>query len=170
MCGEKSSQPYTPGSHTGSPPRVRGKGGAGKSQCNREGITPACAGKSPKPNPPAQAHKDHPRVCGEKPPFVNQAAVLLGSPPRVRGKALHVTDCGAKPGITPACAGKSNIIPHHNILSPDHPRVCGEKIILANSALTCMGSPPRVRGKVWKCGLQAPSERITPACAGKSLA
>ena len=170
MCGEKVILSKPKSKRKGSPPRVRGKGHPKRETFICPGITPACAGKSQTLHYQPRQAQDHPRVCGEKPPFVNQAAVLLGSPPRVRGKALHVTDCGAKPGITPACAGKSNIIPHHNILSPDHPRVCGEKIILANSALTCMGSPPRVRGKVWKCGLQAPSERITPACAGKSLA
>ena len=73
----------------------------------------------------------------------------LRSPPRVRGKGLckdfHLCDVG----ITPACAGKSEkqvpFLPPYQ----DHPRVCGEKAILSQAAQVAVGSPPRMRGKVW---------------------
>ena len=29
---------------------------------------------------------DHPRVCGEKPKYKEEQTMLIGSPPRVRGK------------------------------------------------------------------------------------
>ena len=48
VCGEKARMPSLPPSRTGSPPRVRGKGGRGPKQVSRAGITPACAGKSKK--------------------------------------------------------------------------------------------------------------------------
>ena len=66
VCGEKRSSGGPRRWKWGSPPRVRGKGLRCLLLPDSKRITPACAGKSPKPNPPAQAHKDHPRVCGEK--------------------------------------------------------------------------------------------------------
>ena len=53
-------------------------------------------------------------------------------------------------GITPAYAGKSM---SHDIRTPmnaDHPRVCGEKIVLVIVFCSLMGSPPRMRGKVMR--------------------
>ena len=51
--------------------------------------------------------KDHPRVCGEKPPFCLILVYLIGSPPRVRGKVISCGFLLRCFGITPACAGKS---------------------------------------------------------------
>ena len=69
-------------------------------------ITPACAGKSCAGCVAAVTVKDHPRVCGEKSHCVRSLYVVLGSPPRVRGKgSILAGRVGAK-GITPACAGK----------------------------------------------------------------
>ena len=49
---------------------------------------------------------DHPRVCGEKlvSPFLR--ILLLGSPPRVRGKVSLTSGKVDAERITPACAGK----------------------------------------------------------------
>ena len=66
MCGEKKSA-INCGSFTlGSPPRVRGKGNDRAVECAADGITPACAGKSPYEPAGIQGLQDHPRVCGEK--------------------------------------------------------------------------------------------------------
>ena len=91
----------------------------------------------------------------------------MGSPPRVRGKALPDAEFHPSTGITPACAGKSencnsSIGPHW-----DHPRVCGEKTSLLRKSFRPMGSPPRVRGKGTLYTDAIRSQRITPACAGK---
>ena len=74
--------------------------------------------------------EDHPRVCGEKSPFLLRRSKPLGSPPRVRGKANTFHIISINEGITPACAGKS--IPDICIgyTAQDHPRVCGEKASL----------------------------------------
>ena len=50
-------------------------------------------------------------------------------------------------GITPACAGKSEIEMDQQRLAEDHPRVCGEKSPQAMAKMEADGSPPRVRGK-----------------------
>ena len=126
---------------------MRGKVEARVQHRDDPGITPACAGKS--------------------------AFSLLitgqpkGSPPRVRGKVVHVLIRKGNTGITPACAGKSQVPNLEITRSRDHPRVCGEKFT-RKSAINCgSGSPPRVRGKVQCKYWRAPSDGITPACAGK---
>ena len=53
---------------------------------------------------------------------------LKGSPPRGRGKAL-LTECRSSVvGITPAWAGKSDVLEVCTQVSWDHPRVGGEKV------------------------------------------
>ena len=52
------------------------------------GITPAYAGKSYCSLYAGVAHQDHPRVCGEKGEGSGICRGLLGSPPRMRGKAF----------------------------------------------------------------------------------
>ncbi len=47
MCGEKIEFTGIYTEHEGSPPRVRGKDGAGHVAVIEARITPACAGKSP---------------------------------------------------------------------------------------------------------------------------
>ena len=66
MCGEKKIIRKEFSGVEGSPPHVRGKANKNVNFANREGITPACAGKS-----------TFLLTCDR---------MLLGSPPRVRGK------------------------------------------------------------------------------------
>ena len=66
VCGEKPTQRSTGSVRPGSPPRVRGKGSAPPRGHPLPGITPACAGKSPRALTRRIMTGDHPRVCGEK--------------------------------------------------------------------------------------------------------
>ena len=71
------------------------------------GITLAYAGKSRVAALRLTLHRDHPRVCGEKPAVAVLFSKTMGSPPAYAGKsALRLT---AKDP------------------SGDHPRMCGEK-------------------------------------------
>ena len=127
---------------------MRGKGGqrpAGRTGC---GITPAYAGK---------------RASGQK-----RFPSRLGSPPRMRGKAvcgIHVVQVD---GITPAYAGKSLFDLFEVVVEKDHPRVCGEKRWQRHCRTASFGSPPRMRGKVKAEHGYNQATRITPAYAGKS--
>ena len=49
----------------------------------------------------------------------------------------------------------------------DHPRVCGEKPRFCTYLHALKGSPPRMRGKVWRYFYYRGYHRITPAYAGK---
>ena len=98
-------------------------------QCNNAatGITPAYAGKRALCFRTLSHMRDHPRVCGEKQPpenvVANKAGITpayagkrctrqiscnssLGSPPRMRGKAVCPLFPRLMAGITPAYAGK----------------------------------------------------------------
>ena len=54
----------------------------------------------------------------------------LGSPPRMRGKGELPKDTKDYFGITPAYAGKSALRLTAKDPSGDHPRVCGEKLVI----------------------------------------
>ena len=110
---------------------------------------------------------DHPRVCGEKCQLYAKPSVSVGSPPRMRGKEAEQAPASEHSRITPAYAGKS----YPAIFGPgylrDHPRVCGEKYLVASEVFLCKGSPPRMRGKVPLCSADCLRPGITPAYAGK---
>ena len=187
LCGEKLLYFSITALSSGSPPLVRGKAGEEEHIIATVGITPACAGKS---YPivgvgrigritPACAgkrifqtlyrdeFKDHPRLCGEKPAMKSTLSRRLGSPPLVRGKESFRFPYTEGLGITPACAGKSQIDRRWTTCSGDHPRLCGEKKGFCISFVSGEGSPPLVRGKGRSVKNVVPRQRITPACAGK---
>ena len=87
MCGEKYLRIAVFVLLLGSPPHVRGK--ASFFGCSRpgDGITPAYAGKRVPTAALFRSSRDHPRVCGEKGLNPVHRCCLLGSPPRMRGKA-----------------------------------------------------------------------------------
>ena len=148
VCGEKLR--VCPGfkDPKGSPPRMRGKVTSWQDFVSSKRITPAYAGKSLAVSVLCGVGRDHPRVCGEK-AYINAAMDGgVGSPPHVRGKGGEEMTMKPEYRITPACAGKRRRTACPASLSPDHPRVCGEKR---------RHDLPDVR-----------LHRITPACAGKS--
>ena len=93
------------------------------------GITPAYAGKRAEQAHSMSCSEDHPRVCGEKSGSCFLLSIVLGSPPRMRGKAAFDKATSYHIGITPAYAGKRISAASLNIAIRDHPRVCGEKCL-----------------------------------------
>ena len=153
----------------GSPPRMRGKAISNGRLKDPDGITPAYAGKSLTGLGIIDDVGDHPRVCGEKYPVMDDAFIDMGSPPRVRGKAHSLPCIAPLAGITPACAGKRHCPRSRPGRIRDSPRACGEKGCCRFSSLNHSGSPPRMRGKVKRfLALLLPSG-ITPAYAGKRV-
>ena len=65
---------------------MRGKGGLHLFAADRQGITPAYAGKSDQEILGTRNAEDHPRLCGEKPVFTAAKRRCVGSPPPMRGK------------------------------------------------------------------------------------
>ena len=154
---------------TGSPPRMRGKGGrvVGRPLDDRitprmrgkatpgvptftvPRITPAYAGKRARGIQPQQGKQDHPRVCGEK------SHVFV----------VYCFSCSL--WITPAYAGKRNRRFLTVEAEQDHPRVCGEKYNKEEQKIQERGSPPRMRGKAPSVVWTECKVGITPAYAGK---
>ncbi len=93
----------------------------------------------------------------------------MAAAPHVRGEVrirFATTICG---GITPAWAGRRNGVVAAIWRIRDHPRVRGEKSLLAFSTAFEAGSPPRARGEGTPRHFQTPAAGITPACAGRRL-
>ena len=167
MCGEKISMEILVPYISGSPPHVRGKDAVKRHSARGFGITPAYAGKSRGCPAACILRRDHPRVCGEKALLCLSLQQILGSPPRMRGKAFPSIKTILLMRITPAYAGKSYLIGTGLSDTKDQPRVCGEKTVLDLSRLVEQGSPPRMRGKEVVFIDSYLVSRITPAYAGK---
>ena len=167
MCGEKISMEILVPYISGSPPHVRGKDAVKRHSARGFGITPAYAGKSRGCPAACILRRDHPRVCGEKALLCLSLQQILGSPPRMRGKAFPSIKTILLMRITPAYAGKSYLIGTGLSDTKDHPRVCGEKTVLDLSRLVEQGSPPRMRGKEVVFIDSYLVSRIPPAYAGK---
>ncbi len=108
-------------------------------------------------------------MCGEKSGFCQRSILHLGSPPRMRGKAIVIQRVDRLGGITPACAGKRTPLLTPRSVTWDHPRVCGEKPESGRWGEQDAGSPPRMRGKAPRFLIAKGLFRITPAYAGKSV-
>ena len=147
-CGEKGAGPVAILAGAGSPPRMRGKGIHSGQQGLGHRITPAHAGKSYT--------------------YLSSCCRSWGSPPRMRGKVHNAILTFHQGGITPAHAGKSLRLPNNHVRIRDHPRACGEKVVFLIDEIQIEGSPPRMRGKVFRTCQAEMSQRITPAHAGKS--
>ena len=132
---------------TGSPPPMRGKDTLRTCDCAAIGITPAYAGKSLFCTCIPMCSEDHPRLCGEKSMVEAILCFLSGSPPPMRGKDQPAPRQPCLFRITPAYAGKSLTGTVWTRPPRDHPRLCGEKIMLARSYFFILGSPPPMRGK-----------------------
>ena len=111
----------------GSPPHTRGKEEAAKVSKQYKGITPAHAGKSSVWRAAKAVQRDHPRTRGEKPSCPSTNSAIPGSPPHTRGKGRDLPARGKRGRITPAHAGKREILVILAVLSKDHPRTRGEK-------------------------------------------
>ena len=85
----------------------------------------------------------------------------------MRGKVDQQSMLCSCKGITPAYAGKRVLFRFSRTVSWDHPRLCGEKVLLERPLDTVGGSPPPMRGKVRETSAPAGYVRITPAYAGK---
>ena len=97
--------------------------------------------------------------------------------------------CSALPGITPAYAGKTQVVllithrlkDHPRIRGKDyingtkagtpqdHPRIRGKDIVIYYLLIKVIGSPPHTRERLKATETAVASFRITPAYAGKTI-
>ena len=94
----------------GSPPRMRGKQRILDQLCADKRITPADAGKTVQHGNAQRRKQDHPRGCGENCFAGLATSRAQGSPPRMRGKPVPLLHELQEQRITPADAGKTEIL------------------------------------------------------------
>ena len=174
----------------GSPPHARGRPPMKRIPYGGSGITPACAGKTATAVLVRTGPGDHPRMRGEDHQRYRRYQHGAGSPPHARGRPRvrrrRCTDgwitpacagktrrssirCGRR-GITPACAGKTMRQGKSVCRGMDHPRMRGEDDATRKIRMQGNGSPPHARGRPELDKGALREMRITPACAGKTLA
>ena len=147
VCGENKVATAAQPHFKGSSPRVRGKHSHQGPAPGPVRLIPACAGKTHTLRCCREFSRAHPRVCGENAIERFGVAVAIGSSPRVRGKRSGKRFLRDARGLIPACAGKTSYLQDSSMLSPAHPRVCGENHRLTSANKREWGSSPRVRGK-----------------------
>ena len=112
--------------------------------------------------------EDHPRPCGEHRKKPSCTSSTMGSPPPMRGTLLFLLSILAGIRITPAHAGNTKITPTTDTQKQDHPRPCGEHVVLTVSVIQLRGSPPPMRGTRYLINVRLTRNRITPAHAGNT--
>ena len=111
----------------------------------------------------------YPRVCGERWSLPPSQRLPSGSSPCVRGTARRDRSPQDVHRFIPACAGNGIVLVASLLLSPVHPRVCGERSPASSHASSRTGSSPRVRGTVGAVRRGREGARFIPACAGNGV-
>ena len=127
LRGEKPCALSAAFSSAGSPPLTRGKGSQARNNMENHRITPAYAGKSDQRFIWHSKPEDHPRLRGEKQRALKKRLQPKGSPPLTRGKAKCRLAILELRRITPAYAGKRELLTLLLTIKTDHPRLRGEK-------------------------------------------
>ena len=91
----------------GSSPHARGKHARGLFQADRNGLIPACAGKTARQRAALVPRKAHPRMRGENYATWSPIPRGPGSSPHARGKLWTPESVNDVWGLIPACAGKT---------------------------------------------------------------
>ena len=167
-CGEHRMVNASLGSPGGSSPRMRGTHelvGHGRDLVR---IIPADAGNTSTRYSNGWGSRDHPRGCGEHACIVCYFFPDTGSSPRMRGTPVVLEALVGPQGIIPADAGNTGKEACINGRSWDHPRGCGEHLVLYLPLFFLCGSSPRMRGTLKDCGLFPAERRIIPADAGNT--
>ena len=145
-CGEQASAGVALGAAAGSSPRMRGTGPRQSPPCPRIRFIPAHAGNSDLLTCWHVSSPVHPRACGEQPRWETSKRSPSGSSPRMRGTGPIATSDTEAVRFIPAHAGNSRSISSVTVLTPVHPRACGEQITGGHRTACPNGSSPRMRG------------------------
>ena len=139
------------------------------SQSKRSGIIPADAGSTPPPGYSRAARTDHPRRCGEHGPRPGSTDHRSGSSPQMRGARSCFSAVSTQLGIIPADAGSTNVGDGSHARFRDHPRRCGEHLVLCCWTAQGRGSSPQMRGAHDSRHSEPDRRGIIPADAGSTM-
>ncbi len=169
-CGEQTPLDSSQSHGSGSSPRMRGTGRAGRGRDEKARFIPAHAGNSRKSSLMETLNPVHPRACGEQFTSPPSSRDKNGSSPRMRGTVGDVKRPPDRPRFIPAHAGNRPLPRAGYPQIPVHPRACGEQLPATARYDHGLGSSPRMRGTAgwdWHGWLAL---RFIPAHAGNSSA
>ena len=169
MRGEDSVSNTVISTTHGSPPHARGRRRRRRLDRRSRGLTPACAGKTSTTRRTPRTSRAHPCMRGEDCEWLSSHLHILGSPPHARGRRRYVIVERNNLGLTPACAGKTDCPATISRRQGAHPRMRGEDLIRKRKLPPVKGSPPHARGRHVIEDEEEFWERLTPACAGKTV-
>lgn len=187
VCEEHIKYVYKSPSRLGTSPHMRRspQNRTDDVRCSR--IIPTYAGNTGGGIVPHVAARDHPCVCGEHEQYLIACSTVPGSPPRMQGALERVPRLPYTRRIIPAYAG-STYRGCQPIFLGEHPRLCGEHMMLSSSSTFVIGIPlhirgarimnhqnhmsagasPRMRGALQSYQRQCSIDRIIPAYAGST--
>ena len=125
-CGENTDNRNEVCNTEGSPPRMRGKLIVSCISAARRRITPADAGKTLSAPDVSIVSRITPADAGKTGFCPLPVFLVVGSPPRMRGKLKCLLSGVYLSRITPADAGKTSVAIGTGVCNRDHPRGCGE--------------------------------------------
>ena len=131
-------------------------------------IIPADAGSTTSGSFSSPASSDHPRGCGEHRTRAPVCSATRGSSPRMRGAPWSSNHVCHRHGIIPADAGSTKTAVKVVNDLQDHPRGCGEHLVIYLELKSMLGSSPRMRGALCRLTLNDCGLGIIPADAGST--
>ena len=168
MRGERARRQAGLEPEDGSSPHARGTLEDDGQDDAQERFIPACAGNAMDAALIAALEAVHPRMRGERAPFVRACRQPAGSSPHARGTHTGRPVEPEYPRFIPACAGNANIRSSTSYPASVHPRMRGERFGNVDRLPWQDGSSPHARGTL-AVAAPAPGEnRFIPACAGNA--
>ena len=135
----------------------------------RPGIIPAYARNTCRNDTHGCCTWDHPRVCGEHGTTLGSKRLKRGSSPRMRGTPEKDMEPYQTGGIIPAYAGNTFSATPTPTSTGDHPRACGEHVVVELVPCVSLGSSPRMWGTHHTRPVRGRGTGIIPAYAGNTL-
>ena len=152
----------------GSSPHARGTQCRSSAGSDPSRFIPACAGNAKVADFFRLRMSVHPRMRGERLPNRGQVPPGAGSSPHARGTRRPCSQSAASERFIPACAGNADTCWRSAFSSAVHPRMRGERVLVAGFALLPVGSSPHARGTHVCLGRCGDGLRFIPACAGNA--
>jgi len=150
----------------GSSPRPRGTFRWGPGYQGRERFIPASAGNVDPATVENSGVPVHPRVRGERRVVIGGTHAITGSSPRPRGTLVTIPKVYIQARFIPASAGNVSRSGRTSARWTVHPRVRGERSMMAQPCPASIGSSPRPRGTCLVQLERLPGRRFIPASAG----
>ena len=152
----------------GSSPHTRGTLGHAVEHDQNRRFIPAYAGNAHRVRFGIDGRAVHPRIRGERCPYVGAAAKNIGSSPHTRGTRHFERRGAVSERFIPAYAGNAKGGSDGGSPGAVHPRIRGERLYPSSPIYRADGSSPHTRGTLAATDESLPVRRFIPAYAGNA--